>query len=470
MIQRLEEMSPSGKKITHGKERPEIVSGTRNRSTSENTKTRREAIGIRNPYALADIISHGESRGWCCRPPKLNRLILEKYLGISYKKLFDPVHGSPLFAKKRLAQFGYKAEKKVLSKRDYSEKRDICITVGDSEGSAEACQAGIDDWDDVPSAVWSVETSAAGLPVSALPMFDDPVQGPALDCYYLATLSSLAWHNLINRRLANPITFYDAKNGNRSYGTAATSKLPKYRCINTELPLNGLDEPACSHSKDRNEIWVPFYEKVYACYLEDIGTIAPPSKNPDRPQVCLIPEGSPCTTLKLLTGKTPVERLCSTFTSTTAFYSEFMKIIDRSSTTPSQKTKYPTVAYTYCCGDPVELKKKGLAVPGGLCAAPAGSGVLYEDDIIPDDHAFSIHGYHSDDDGDYVILRNPIGPVCGACGTKVPFTLSTTDLKFATMTYPLNSPYHTPGVNNGVFALEFEDFLKRFQGYCWAIV
>jgi hypothetical protein len=419
-------------------------------------------IGIRNPYALADRISKGETKNWGDRSPEINRNLLDITLKIPYEQLFDPAYGSPLFGAKTLDVFGFKKEKTEL-KMDLGSGAGKGLSVGAPEISVAVCEKGSLLWATINNGMWIVDTGTTPVPT-----FDDPVQGPVLDCYYLAVLGSFAWHTRINGRYNLAISFFDTKNGTHAYGT--TGKISAtFRQINQQLPLTSDGVPGCAHSKDTNETWVPFYEKAYTCYLEDIKAISPASKTPNQPLICRIPEGDPCNIMNLMTGKKPEYRSTASFSTEKDLLKDFVEsTLDISIITPSLRTRYPTVAYTYCSGDPAALKELGLEVRDSACAAPTGSGVLYQDDIIPANHAFSLLGTHTDDSGDFIILRNPYGPDCGTCATKIMYSLAQSELDFgSSKRYALKSDNHIPGVNNGVFALNVKDFLSFFQGYCW---
>lgn len=348
-------------------------------------------------------------------------------------------------------------------------------------------------------------------------LFDEPVQGPIPDCYYLAALSSLAWmgRTEIKKRQPNNISLYPPAGSVQTFGLVGNRPTP-LTVLSLELPLKQVRDRAnivistnlsTAKSKDPTETWVSFYEKTYAAYLENLGTIPVTPQDPripDHPRVCLIPEGYPGAILTVLTGQLYNRfpwRLPYHFDAaalSTCVNDVWVKLQSLGPDTgaSSKKTSVTAVAYTYCTSDPEELKKLVPPVilnPVPDCAAQSWSGVLYRDDLLVASHAYSLLGIHADTQGHYVILRNPYGmnwgldllhlPYTLALGYKPDGTLANTVadggslvfdlplLGFNLPSYPLfvantaNPVQYT--VNNGVFALKIEDFVKWFRGFCW---
>jgi hypothetical protein len=151
---------------------------------------------------------------------------------------------------------------------------------------------------------------------------------------------------------------------------------------------------------------------------------------------------------------------------------------------PSTKTKYPAVAITNCTQDPME---DPVQTNPPICAAPAGSGIVYDNELLVANHSYSLLGIHEEVIRDftipYVILRNPYGTNWGFTMDSVPdWTLKDQGTLDFHVVPPENDPYdvhwdlfvtnaagaRTP--NCGVFAMHLTKFKFYFGAFGWVVI
>lgn len=431
---------------------------------------KKRVIGVKNPYALADAATHGMTCGWTMRNAETNRKLMEECHGIPFPRLFDPAFRSLLYSPVFFDLVKSKPEK----------KKDLKLNLGGPKIDPTTCPNDVDHWAIPNPPYWFYEKNpVTGLIDTTKPGFDDPQQGCVPDCYLLAVLGSLAWKQQVICSQANAMSFRDPAGTTWNFGIKTKFKCSgNYSPITWNVPVNAAGDPAIAKSKEKTELWVPVYEKAYACYLE---AKQKGKFNGDTPEVWKIPAGDPCFMFLVLTGKIAtthenetIGKYCKTTEETVL--EVLTDICQAGTTAPAKKTDYPAVAFTYCTSDPDALAKKGtplVSIPA--CAAPAGSGVLYEDDVLVAAHAYSLLGvYEVVTDGvveTWVILRNPYGMDCGACGISQNYTLLEFNyLEFDTFKYPEpvgGGTLPVYKIYNGVFALRLDDFVKWFQGFCW---
>jgi hypothetical protein len=426
-------------------------------------------IGARNPFALADAKTGGETAGWVNRSPKKNQGILEEVFGMDFERLFDPAYGSPLFGDRALSLFG--------------DRR-----AGASGESSEECKNRIDSWRSTKEWPWSHEwdvVSGAYTTRQKYPSMDDPQQGSPLDCWLIAALSSLAWNDRMNattyiNTAMNKIIPLFSNGAVTTFGLQGVKfKVSPDVMITPDVPVDSNGNFACSSSKDKNELWVPFYEKVFATYAFSL--LSQSSEKfqlsfaypPNNPPICYLPEYDPCLVLYHLTGKqrgeyyfnpqdagNPVTRAGMV----SDLQKKFYQLFDSASPAPCKKTNIPMVAFTRCSGDPAITNKPSV------CSAPKDSGVNYDNPVLTANHAYSVLGIM--DDASKIILRNPAGLPCGSAGAP-PVCIDYQTLDFGKdplfntpdgKTYPLNGP-----VKNGVFRMQMNDFVQWFEGMCWVV-
>jgi hypothetical protein len=127
--------------------------------TTTNNKPRN--IGSINPYALAEVILKKRVNWKRVRDPQK---LLEDTLGHPYEKLFDPIHGSPLYA-----GLVFDKETKMMIRTDSVLETDSSVA------------AAVETWVDLG------DFFEEGTEMT------DPIQGALGDCYLIAALSSVAW-------------------------------------------------------------------------------------------------------------------------------------------------------------------------------------------------------------------------------------------------------------------------------------
>ena len=341
------------------------------------------------------------------------------------------------------------------------------------------CKKGIVKWGLPANYKWFPTTE----PVTgkSKPAFDDPQQGPIPDCPLLAVLGSLALKGRIIAPATGIITFYQTKLGvSWPFGKTRASPPPDYSTITWNVPLKADGTPACARAKDNNVLWVPVYEKAYACFLEATrnGGFAFAG---DKPIICDILKGDAGYIFTELTGINSVSYLTKDppgagyATKEAETLAKLQQLCPKTGNFPSRVAKYPIVAYTYVDSDPLKTNNTNAPVD----SAPRDSGVYYDtnDELMVKEHSYSLIGLHTvvnaaGAEENFVILRNPYGfNIDAATIANTYSTLPFTFFTFDTFQYP---PKAAGGaalpqvvVYNGVFALKISDFVKWFMGFCW---
>jgi len=210
--------------------------------------------------------------------------------------------------------------------------------------------------------------------------FDDPVQGALGNSYLIAALFSVFWADpsVINRR-AQPqhqegqgkdekqpmfaVKFHD-KGGHNNAPTARVE-------VNYDIPVNSSDdEPMYCRASDGCEIWPMLYEKAFAKWVT--GTSS------DRPDITKICTGDPIKAMAQINGKQPQYY----FTENRAAH-ELTGLVRSCSV--NFKTINPMSAYTYA------------------------SGNMYRGSNLVANHAYSVLGWSTFGQKQYIIVRNPFG-------------------------------------------------------------
>lgn len=350
-------------------------------------------------------------------------------------------------------------------------------------------------------------------PNEVSPSFVDPAQGPIPDCYFLASLCSIAWYGatygkiILSHTPSVDIAFLDTTKG---LVQVSGSQNPGKVSTDFSLVIDSATPhpvPVGARTPDGDWSWVPYYEKAFARYLEYTGKLSPASPNPNNPEICRIPCGYAGETLRALMKKNLIAL---------KFYNMEGKPLDSIERNPdhvwekllsiretpalpfspanpgahnSWKMKFPVVAWTNCCGDP------DITNSPADCAAPRGSRVEYNDDLLCASHAYSLLGLHKNTYGnveeDFVILRNPWIECWGFEYGQTRYSLSgrsnpdgsvpDTHLVFGSIKNS-GTPYRIRLFNeyyingqlvrrpeNGIFALKKEDFANYFAGFSWVI-
>lgn len=477
-----------------------------------------QLVGARNPYAIYRAIHH--ENPFPDKTPQEVRDILDGSIWkkLDYNHLFDPRWGSCLFCQKMIdatrlhhdviyapgdsSDFDLNSDQKS---KPSSETPSIDVMDGTPtfSGCSENLLHAIWDFksqtdpENPASLFWPWFKDASGsFPEEVSQAFDDPVQGPVLDCYFLAPLSSIAWHYALypnadsSRKIvsdpAKQIPFW-ANDGTKISigGNQSVAPGTDYKIVHTDysLPTDTRHIPVGATSV--GESWVPFYEKAFARYLEDTGKMIPPSSDNRYPDICRIPCGNPGETLRALLQKPSSslkahnmenKTLDSNERNPITVFNVIKALCETGLFLPgkSLKTKYPTIARTNCTGDP-DVTGNPTPPP---CAAPKGSGVDYTDDLIVASHSYSVLGIHKESTGNYVILRNPYGENWGFILGQQNYTIAAGPLVFNSIKVGVKAYTRELFVDQngsrtpkgGVFALKIEDFVKYFAEVNWIVM
>lgn len=382
-----------------------------------------QTVGARNPYAVAALVLE-EKIDWNKKSPDEKTRLLEKTFGQPFNRLFDPVHESSLFPKKR------------------NRESTLPLTGG---GDAVSCNP-----NPCPAMTGFLELPGGQTIVNGA-KYDDPIQGCLPDCYFVAALCAYAWaiksqQSFVNKMGALPYnyTFYSPEtdnNGNIIPG--GTIKPDPAFDVNNKIPLISPSTIIYSYSRDITEIWPSIYEKAYATWVYCTKNhITPgPTVEPDYLTIC---KGNPVTALIHITGKA----YTSYDTKNLADGVSYQKIRSQYTAAGSVKTNYPTVAWTYP-------------------SAPAD--VSYSNDVIVADHSYTVLGVYPQavpaDDKKYIVLRNPFGQARGDPKDNIDPNLPD-DAFYKGAWIPLY-PRLLGDATDGIFALKDSVFRKYFAGFGW---
>jgi hypothetical protein len=399
----------------------------------------RNTIGVRNPYAVAELKS-GKKINWDKKSQEEKIKLLEQAFGRPYGELFDPLYGSSLFPS---------------SQKQPSELPRT--GAGDTVSCTPNPCPAMDDWLSVPNGIFYKDKTT----------YDDLIQGCLPDCYFIAALSALAWATMSQSEFQttlescnNGFSFYSPKTD--SSGTiiidGAPDKDPDFK-VTDKIPLIKPGTKIYSRSNTEGETWPCIYEKAYATWCDcKKKQIQPgPDVNPDYLSIC---QGNPLTALIHLKGKKCVSRETKNMSSGDCYFkigTQTTPSVDPAKTkSVTDKTSYPTVAWTY---------------------GSAPDGVSYSNDVIVANHSYTVLGVYPRiipaDDKKYIVLRNPFGQKTGDPKRGVDPNLPA-DAFFDGVWLPLgkdaagsyrklNDPL------DGIFALKDSVFKKYFAGFGWAI-
>lgn len=498
-------------------------------------------VGVRNPYAVFKAVTKTNPPFREMTPEEVQEK-LANTIGhkLEYHQLFDPRWGSCLFCQKTIdavrpehVVIEAKADSVIYSDVNSYQSEETPESGSGTQTAGATPQPFADcayklahstwtvksqtDPEDPKSMIfrWFDKNTSGNFPDKISPAYDEIAQGPIPDCYFLAALSSLAWFyalypsaNPSGKIVADPVNqipFWAADSTKVSVGgNNSTAPGTDYRFVHTDytLPLDSGGIPAGALSEPSVVSWVAFYEKAFVRYLEYIQKITPPSSDNRYPNICRIPCGSSGETLRALcqvssgnlsyhdttTRKKPNEAPVATAWNTTTVWETIKTCTCETGVFiagKSLKTKCPVVAETYCTGDPT--LPPGIPNPP-ICAAPAGSGVAYTDDLIVASHAYSLLGIHKGKDSkSYVLLRNPYGENWGFLFGQQSYGLlgqSAADMQleftsikvgiipykralFKERTLPDGTVNKTP--IGGVFGLLLDDFVKYFRCIYWVV-
>jgi hypothetical protein len=340
-------------------------------------------IGARNPFSVAER-KLNEKIDWQYLTPEQKQEKLKKAFNKDYKKLFDP-----------------------------REAKDLFVEAGDLQPCAPI----------VPN-TWAPNPAGSSYTVTSR-IFNDPLQGDLPDCYLIASLSSLAFLNMIPDKTGTSYsyTFYNppATMGGTPVATSPVN-------ITNIIPLDSNNNYHYSKSVTPGEIWIMMYEKAFASWVGN------KSDKPDYSKICT---GDPVVALLNLTGwkYSTTSRFSNKNLTASQIYDKIFAVCRWAG--PYRITTRPMVAFTY---DPrIEPQP----------------GITYTDATIVGNHSYSVLGVLAPD---YIVMRNPWG-LKDPNPTGLPAGALASGAWYQTT--DLANPY------DAVFALKASVFKDYFKGFGW---
>lgn len=420
-------------------------------------------VGVINPYALTEAIT-GKRFDW--KDPKSFQVI-EETLEKNYSELFDIKHNSPLYAGLELMKDNFvKPLNREEIKVRTAEKQES-LDFSTIKSLKDLTKTGIKNLDTIPvknarlekgdvkvvldipklnntmtnklisptlkniifgnlvvNLGWTpanTSWSDRGNFFNDVVEYNDPIQGAVGNCYFIAAIAAVAWASpyTIEHKVratgtgeadrVNAIQFY-TKGG----GKDAPSKLIE---VTDRTIINTANNPVYCRSNDAGEIWPAVYEKAFAKWIN--------KTNDDRPDISKTAYGDPVKAVAQLNNKTPLYYYTSSRTALDLF-----GIVRGNSM--SFKTINPMVAWTH------------------------GSGKDYSGSNIVGNHAYTILGWSTFNNKNYIILRNP-------WGVTEPNGLNSYQGLVSFFDGSFWRPINMIG-NDGVFALEINSFKTYFAG------
>ncbi|WP_294299277.1 C2 family cysteine protease [uncultured Chryseobacterium sp.] len=418
-------------------------------------------VGVINPYALTEALT-GRKFDW---KDAKSYQILEETLETNYAELFDIKFGSPLYAGLELTKDN---TVKALRPEDIKIRTTDKLQSADFSGVrklSDLSNTGIKDLNTVtvknarldkgdvkvilnvpnlnntvnnrllsPSIrniVFGAAISDGWTPAgtswsdrgnffSDVTEYNDPIQGAVANCYFIAAISAVAWSSpyTIEHKVratgtgetdrTNAIQFF-TKGG----GKDAATRLVE---VTDNTIINSTGNPVYCRSNDAGEIWPAVYEKAFAKWITNV--------NNDKPDISKTAYGDPAKAVAQITDKTPYYY----YTSTRNALDLFGVVRENSM---SCKTINPMVAWTY------------------------GSGKDYSGSNIVGNHAYTVLGWSTFNNKNYIILRNP-------WGVTEPNGLNSYQGLISFFDGSFWRPINMIG-NDGVFALEISAFKYYFE-------
>ena len=435
-----------------------------------------------NPYALAELIA-GHKIDWE-NLPDVPR-VLEELLATPYEELFDPKYGGPLYIGLRLnerlelvparsplldvvaptkgndTQLGgladlsqYATLRDVLNHADLKTLLDWPISCFDISrlarlqvslqlpetlrnqqlGSAfpasvikaitfdqKLVQNTVFGWTP-PGGHWAT----AGTFFHETAEFFDPVQGAVANCYYIASLSAIAWAtpfriaHLTRATGPNQEQFNDMI---RFYKPDSGGALDQEVQMTEALPLTAGGDFIYCRSSEAGETWPAVYEKAFAKLKTGTPT--------DMPDITQTAWGDCVYATAQLNGGT------RHYYDTASRTADALWNLLRSNCL-SYRTFNPMTAWTYSTGD----------------AAP--DHVDYSSAHVVGSHCYTVLGWAYRDCRRWIVLRNPWGSY-EATASVLDATISMYDVSWWRPITLKNT--------DGVFAMEISAFKKYFAGF-----
>lgn len=372
-------------------------------------------VGVINPYALTEAIT-GRKFDW---KDAKSYQILEETLETNYSELFDIKFNSPLYAGLELTKDNtvraLKSEEVKVRATDKLESvnlsniktlNDLSTTGIKDLNTISVKNARLDKGDvkmvlNIPKLNSTINNrlitpsikniiygqviangwtpagtswSDRGNFFNDVTEYNDPIQGAIGNCYFIAAISAIAWaapYTIEHKVRATGTGETDRTNAIQFFtkggGKDAATRLVE---VTDNTIINTSNNPVYCRSNDAGEIWPAVYEKAFAKWITNA--------NDDKPDISQTAYGDPAKAVAQLTNKTPYYYYTSSRTGLDLF-----GIVRENSM--SYKTFNPMVAWTY------------------------GSGKDYTGSNIVGNHAYTVLGWSTFNNKNYIILRNPWG-------------------------------------------------------------
>ena len=385
-------------------------------SATQASTSKDKRIGVISPFALVEL-KLKRKIDW--HTVANHQKFIEYVLGFPYNKLFDPQYGSPLYPGTR-----YDTKQKALVQDGSVEDLPTLLNrmrVNDATAlSAGATGGSSQQWVD-PGNFFNVDPAD----------FTDPVQGVLPDCHFISAMASLAWAHpyLIAQRTRptkDPDTFASGDAADMIQFYTGSGAAPQNVEVTELLPLL---EPGNVYQYARaaqpNETWPAVYEKAWVkWFTNDPG---------DEPNYSKVTGGDPVADLVSLTGLNPTYKPTQGVT-TNAIWN------DVRSNCRGSWTFNPMVACTYPTSTPAHNYNTA-----GLVAW----------------HCYSIIGWVTSNNQNYVVLRNPWGNTPGTLNVDNGPWTAIDQVAPSNFTRTLQLPI------DGVFALRVDTFQQYYESYGW---
>lgn len=417
-------------------------------------------VGVINPYALTEAIT-GRKFDW---KDAKSYQILEETLETNYSELFDIKFNSPLYAGLELTKDNtvraLKSEEVKVRATDKLESvnlsniktlNDLSTTGIKDLNTISVKNARLDKGDvkmvlNIPKLNSTINNrlitpsikniiygqviangwtpagtswSDRGNFFNDVTEYNDPIQGAIGNCYFIAAISAIAWaapYTIEHKVRATGTGETDCTNAIQFFtkggGKDAATRLVE---VTDNTIINASNNPVYCRSNDAGEIWPAVYEKAFAKWITNA--------NDDKPDISQTAYGDPAKAVAQLTNKTPYYYYTSSRTGLDLF-----GIVRENSM--SYKTFNPMVAWTY------------------------GSGKDYTGSNIVGNHAYTVLGWSTFNNKNYIILRNP-------WGVTEPNGLNSYQGLISFFDGSFWRPINMIG-NDGVFALEINSFQYYF--------
>lgn len=417
-------------------------------------------VGVINPYALTEAIT-GRKFDW---KDAKSYQILEETLETNYSELFDIKFNSPLYAGLELTKDNtvraLKSEEVKVRATDKLESvnlsniktlNDLSTTGIKDLNTISVKNARLDKGDvkmvlnisklnstinnrlitpSIKNIIYGQVIANGWTPAGTswsdrgnffndVTEYNDPIQGAIGNCYFIAAISAIAWaapYTIEHKVRATGTGETDRTNAIQFFtkggGKDAATRLVE---VTDNTIINASNNPVYCRSNDAGEIWPAVYEKAFAKWITNT--------NDDKPDISQTAYGDPAKAVAQLTNKTPYYYYTSSRTGLDLF-----GIVRENSM--SYKTFNPMVAWTY------------------------GSGKDYTGSNIVGNHAYTVLGWSTFNNKNYIILRNP-------WGVTEPNGLNSYQGLISFFDGSFWRPINMIG-NDGVFALEINSFQYYF--------